>query len=138
MTGKIAYDVCRWLRGGRNPAAAKLAAGMGLFAAGITIPADLRFYTIDPADKTAKVNEVLNVASRKKLEAFQKANKFERFQFYSTLLFQSVKALSFDESPDHAAELARQKEIYEELLQRLRSSAAVKEAYRYYMARFDR
>ena len=138
LTAKIAYDVYRWLRSGQKPQAVRLADRMGQFAAGITIPNDLRFYTIDSADGTVKVNDVLNDTNRKKLEAFKQPNRFERFQFYSTLLSESIKALEFDESPKHAAVLDKQREIYEELLQRLRSSTAVKDAHKHYTARFDR
>jgi len=136
LTAKIAYDVYRWLKGGQKPQAAKFAQRMGQFAAEITVPNDLEFYNIDAKDN--KVTKALDATYKAQLTAYGQAKKFERFQFYSTFLDQSIKALSLEGSPDRAAVLARQKQIYEELLQRLRSSAAVREAHRYYMKRFDR
>ena len=138
LTGKIAYDVYRWLKGGQEPAAKRLVDRMGLFAADIPIPADLRFYGIVGNPPKPAVNDKVNANRMKNLEADRQNKTFARFKSYSTLLLKSIDALSRYGSPDKAAELARQKEIYEELLQRLRSSTAVKDAHKYYMARIDR
>jgi len=139
LTGKIAYDVYRWLRGDQQDSkAAKLVDRMGQFAADIPIPADLRFYGIVGNPPKAAVNDKVNASRMKNLEADKQNKTFARFKSYSTLLLKSIDALSRYGSSDKAAELVRQKEIYEELLQRLRSSTAVKDAHKYYMARIDR
>jgi len=80
----------------------------------------------------------LNATRLKNLEKDKQDKTFARFKSYSTLLFRSINALSRHGSPDHAAELAMQKEIYEELMQQLRSSIAVKDACSYYATRIDR
>jgi len=139
LTAKIAYDVYRWLKGDQQDSrAAKIVERMGLFAADITIPADLRFYGIVGKPPKAAVNDKVNATRLKNLEADKQNKTFARFKSYSTLLLNSINALSRYGSPDTAAELTRQKEIYEELLQQLRSSTAVKDAHRYYMTRIDR
>ena len=88
--------------------------------------------------RQAKTGPQLPPTRLKNLEADKQNKTFARFKSYSTLLFRSIDALSRYGSPDNAAELARQKEIYEELMQQLRSSTAVKDACSYYVTRIDR
>jgi len=106
LTGKIAYDVYRWLKGGQEPAAKRLVDRMGLFAADMPIPADLRFYGIVGNPPKAAVNDKVNASRMKDLEADKQNKTFARFKSYSTLLLKSIDALSRYGSPDKAAELA--------------------------------
>jgi len=139
LTAKIAYDVYRWLRGDPDDRKAKkLVEAMGQFAASINIPKDLKFYGTVGKPPKAVVFEEKNADRMRKLEADRQNKTFARFKSYSTLLDRSIGALERWGAPQQSAVLARQKELYEDLVQQLRSSAAVKEAHRHYMARLDK
>jgi hypothetical protein len=139
LTASIANDIYRWLKGApEDSSAVALAKGMGQFAADINIPGDMRFYEIVGNPPKALVNERVNKNRLEKLDLDKKNKTFARFASYSNLLFRSIKALSRCGSPSQAAVLTKQKEMYEDLMQQLRSSEAVKEAHRHYMTQINR